>query len=1530
MKQLKYLMLLFSIMISLLANAQSDDCTSATLISVTTNCTSPTSGTTTGATPSVLSGCVGNADDDVWYRFVATSTSHQITVTASGAFDPVVQLFSGTCSGLTTLVCQDNGLMGQSEIIFANNLTVGQIYYIRVYHYFAGSGSGNFTICVTNTPPPPSNDNCSAAIPLNVNTNCVNTTGSTVGATQSLAGCTGNADDDVWFSFIATNAVQTITVTPNGSMDPVVQLFSGNCTSLSSINCVDNGFSGGVETINAVGLIPGNTYFIRVYDYYFSNGGGTFNICVSGPSNANPVNDDPCNAIQLPPVTSACNYLTFTTVGATTSTGPGIPIPSSCSGGSAPQQGGFNNAPQPKDVWFAITVPANGIIAIVPQPGFGINDAAMALYSGTCSSLTQIACSDDYNYPGSANDLKPFIKATGLTPGSTVYLRYWAFNGNVTGQFGICVQSPTNDNCADALYICDLDGYSGSTSAAYTTDRPCNMRGNAEQNNPPTYTYSPGPPPCQPGSTFGVAPPLPYTGVGAPSCDVRIDNNSWIRFTAANTTITLTVNISDCWVGNYPSGGIQMQIFTASSPCCGFTPVSDFREGSSTLVITANNLTIGQDYYLLIDGFAGDICNYSIQATGGIQFPGITSANDSICFGDSIVLNGPAGATSYLWSPGGQTTQNITVTPSTTTTYVLLAEGVCGKKQTLTKTIYVKPLPNIQINSGNPVSVCNGYSTTLTASGGTSYVWSTSATTSSINVSPNVNTTYSVIGTAANGCSNFASTNVTVNPTPTSPTVSATNNTICAGQSTIINATGSTGGNGIIYNVYDSSSGGNFLGVAPLSVSPTATTTYYIETINSDSCIALGGRVPITITVNPTPTSATISATNDTICTGQSTTITASGSTGGTISYNFYDAAIGGNFLGTSPLTVSPSTTTTYYLEVINSDGCIANGGRQPYTITVNPTPTPATITTTNDTICAGDSTVITASGSSGGTIIYSFYDAIIGGNFIGNSPLTVSPSSTTTYYLEVSTSSSCTASGGRQPVTIVVHPTPTLPTITVSNDTICEGDSTIIIASGSTGGNINYNFYDALVGGNFIGNSPLTVSPNSSTTYYLEVINTDGCSLPSGRIPVDITVNPTPTHATITISDDTICVGQSTTITASGSTGGTIIYSFYDSSTGGTFLGNSPLTVNPTTTTTYYLEVSNTNGCLSDTTRTPVTIFVAPNPTPPTISTSGDTVCYGTSVTITASGSSGGNVNYSYYDAPVGGTYLGSNPYTFTATNTTTIYVETSNEYGCTSLNVRTPVTIVVNPLPNAPSLVSGDTEICAGDITTLTASTSTPGAQIHWWNAPNGGTLLYSGTSFNTGALYSTTTYYIEAESIEGCVNSGGRIPVTVIVHPLPVVTLTSDAINNTIYSNQLVTFTASPSGYDNYEFFLNNISVQNGPSNIYQTSAIKDGYVVYVIVTDGECKSELNDSLVIRVIPVANAFTPNGDGVNDVFLKGVDLTIVNRWGQQLYQGIDGWDGTFNGKKVAPGTYYYIIKYKNEYGEEIIKNGPVTVVGE
>ena len=118
---------------SILSNAQSNFCTSATTIVVTANCTSPLSGSTVGATQS-LSGCSGNADDDVWYKFVATTTAHVLTVSSSASFDAVVELFSGTCATLSTLSCKNQTGNAGTEIIFASGLTIGNTYFIRVYH----------------------------------------------------------------------------------------------------------------------------------------------------------------------------------------------------------------------------------------------------------------------------------------------------------------------------------------------------------------------------------------------------------------------------------------------------------------------------------------------------------------------------------------------------------------------------------------------------------------------------------------------------------------------------------------------------------------------------------------------------------------------------------------------------------------------------------------------------------------------------------------------------------------------------------------------------------------------------------------------------------------------------------------------------------------------------------------------------------------------------------------------------------------------------------------------------------------------------------------------------------------------------------------------------------------------------------------------------------------------------------------------------------------------------------------------------
>src|SRR5574343_1369651 len=103
--------------------AQSDNCSTATVLSVNSSCVT-TAGTTASATQSIV-GCVGTADDDVWYEFVATGTSQQIVVTPSASFDAVVQLFSGTCAALISNTCKNDFGVGLSETINATGLTIG-------------------------------------------------------------------------------------------------------------------------------------------------------------------------------------------------------------------------------------------------------------------------------------------------------------------------------------------------------------------------------------------------------------------------------------------------------------------------------------------------------------------------------------------------------------------------------------------------------------------------------------------------------------------------------------------------------------------------------------------------------------------------------------------------------------------------------------------------------------------------------------------------------------------------------------------------------------------------------------------------------------------------------------------------------------------------------------------------------------------------------------------------------------------------------------------------------------------------------------------------------------------------------------------------------------------------------------------------------------------------------------------------------------------------------------------------------------
>jgi pimeloyl-ACP methyl ester carboxylesterase len=131
---------------------------------------------------------------------------------------------------------------------------------------------------------PVPNDECSDAIELSSDYECFLTRYSTLGASESMLGCAGNADDDVWFKFVAVDSVHTIIVKSEEGFDAVVDIRTGSCPGSTVTNgCVDLTGSGGIETANLIELTPGNTYYFRVFNYGMGCGGADFELCITSP-----------------------------------------------------------------------------------------------------------------------------------------------------------------------------------------------------------------------------------------------------------------------------------------------------------------------------------------------------------------------------------------------------------------------------------------------------------------------------------------------------------------------------------------------------------------------------------------------------------------------------------------------------------------------------------------------------------------------------------------------------------------------------------------------------------------------------------------------------------------------------------------------------------------------------------------------------------------------------------------------------------------------------------------------------------------------------------------------------------------------------------------------------------------------------------------------------------------------------------------------------------------------------------------------
>lgn len=727
----------------------------------------------------------------------------------------------------------------------------------------------------------------------------------------------------------------------------------------------------------------------------------------------------------------------------------------------------------------------------------------------------------------------------------------------------------------------------------------------------------------------------------------------------------------------------------------------------------------------------------------------INPASPTICAGNSVTLSAN-GATNYTWLPGGATTSNITVSPSSSTTYsVSGSNGVCSSNATVLVT--VNPNPTVTASANNTL-VCSGGGSTLSASGASSYTWMPgNITTATAAVNPTTTTIYTVTGISV-GCLDTKTIAINVNNGPT-VTVVSTPTTYCSasGGSATLTASGAV--------TYVWNPGGV---LSPsLAISPTVTSTYSVIGTDAMGCIS---TTTISFSVTPSPTITTITSASA-ICNGNSATITASGAT----SYTCNPGAITGNSISVSPastsiytvngvngncaatttvqitvnstptvnasasttllcsgnsatlsasgastytwmpgsaatqtLTVAPASTTNYTVTGISAAGCTANAV---ISVSVNATPT-LTIASTSTALCLGNSTTLAATGAGS----YTWSPGATTSASIAITP-TVSSGYTVT-----GVTNGCTAT---KSITVVVNNPPAL-TITPNPATVCSGNSTTVTASGAS----TYTWNPGA-----INSAAAVVSPTSNTTYTVTGTSAAGCV---NSKTVSIVVNPSPAVTAIA-SPTFICSGNSATLSASGASS----YTWNPGAQTGT-----SIVVSPNTSTTYTVSGSNAFGC---TTATTVSLNVGSTPTL-TVVASPTALCRGSSATITASGAA----SYTWFP---GGSSTAS---IVVSPTSTTVYTVSGASGNC---NSNKTFTLTVLPRPNT-NITAFPPVICKGATSILLA---TGGVTFTWSPGPANGNTIVASPSV-------TSSYTVTSTNLAGCSNTAA---ITLTVVPTPTLT-------------------------------------------------------------------------------------------------------------------------------------------------------------
>jgi len=1042
----------------------------------------------------------------------------------------------------------------------------------------------------------------------------------------------------------------------------------------------------------------------------------------------------------------------------------------------------------------------------------------------------------------------------------------------------------------------------------------------------------------------------------------------------ASTVYSVTVNSSGC----ISTGTVAVNVVSNPSPTagnggpyCSGSTIGLSSSGGTTyswsgplsFTSTSQNPTIGSSTTLMsgIYTVTASIGTCSATATTSVTVnptPTVTVNSATICATSSVTLNA-MGATTYTWSPAtGLSSTNgssVTANPAGSTTYTISGtSAVCTA--TTTAAVTVNPLPTITVNSA---TLCNGGSTTLNANGASTYTWSpgtglSSTNGSSVTANPASTAQYTISGTDVNGCINNGTATVTV---VSNPTVTVNTASICLGQQTA-----TLTANGASTYVWSPATGLSSTTASVVTGTP-GTTTAYTVTGTVGTCTT---TATTTITVNPLPM---VTVNTATICVGQQTaTLTANGA-------NTYSWNPGTGLSGTSGATVTgtPANTTNYTVTGTDGNGCFNTATTS---ILVNTLPN---VTVNSGLICQGNSLNLNANGAS--TYAWSPGTGLSGTT---GASVTANPSATITYTVTGTDANGCT-NNGTATVTVVSNPT-----VSVNSATICSGSSATLSANGAT----NYTWSPG-TGLSSTNGASVSANPGATTAY--TITGTVGTCSASNTCTV--TVNPLPTVSagssapvcvnqnlslsssggvsyswsgpnafasaqqspsisgvttsnggvyTVTVTDANTCVNTGTVsvvvnslpvVLASGATvcvnqtinlscnNSGIVFSW--SGPNG-FSSNQQNPVIPTAASNmignYIVTVTDANGCAN---AGVANVFV--NPLPVISASSNSPVCNNTMLNLSASSAA----NWSW-TGPGGFSSISQNPAISNATssaNGTYTVVATDNN-GCAG---NTTVMVVVNPGPVftiVPPIASGCAPLCVNF-----SSTASAAYNCSWAFGDGSNSSACQSSHCYTGAGIFVATLTVTDTS--GCIGSS---TASINVYPVPQADFAwspqpASIFNSAVQFNDITTGSTISNWAWTFGDVNNNTSSVQNPAFNYENSG---SYPVTLVATsDYGCIDSVTKTVVVDpefILYVPNAFSPNSDGLNDVFkavgegINEFELFVFDRWGNMLFHSHDiskGWDGVnAKGDVVQEDIYVWKIELRTFKKEPKQVKGTVSLL--